>query len=184
MDIATKAASFESGAAAAHFDGHFQNLLGTDGLRYSISSFADARLLAVVFISNGCPTVRVYEDRLTDIQRRYADQKVQLVAVNANNPYLSPGDAYPEMVKRAQGFGFPYLKDEDGVLARTLGAVCTPHAFVFDQDRTLRYQGRVDDARDPARVTISDLDQSLRALLAGQALTDPVTEPFGCSIVW
>ena len=185
MDIATKTVNFESGAAARQFDEHFQNLLGTDGLRYSLSSFAHARLLAVVFISNGCPTVRVYEDRLADIQRRYA-QKVQLVAVNANNPYLSPGDAYPEMVKRAQdrGFGFPYLKDEDGVLASTLGAVCTPHAFVFDQGRTLRYQGRVDDARDPARVTISDLDQTLRALLDGQALTDPVTEPFGCSIVW
>jgi hypothetical protein len=186
MDIATKTAKVELGAAAPQFERQFQSLLGTDGLRYSLSSFADARLLAVVFISNGCPTVRVYEDRLTDIQLRYADEKVQLVAVNANNPYLSPGDAYSEMVKRAQdrGFGFPYLKDEDGVLARTLGAVCTPHAFVFDQDRTLRYQGRVDDARDPARVTVSDLDQALRALLAGQPLTDPVSEPFGCSIVW
>jgi hypothetical protein len=186
MDIATKTANFESGATATQLEGQAENLLGTDGLRYSLASFADARLLAVVFISNGCPTVRVYEDRLTDIQLRYADQKVQLVAVNAYNPYLSPGDAYPEMVKRAQdrGFGFPYLKDEDGLLARSLGAVCTPHAFVFDQDRTLRYQGRVDDARDPARVTSSDLDKALRALLAGQALTDPVTEPFGCSIVW
>lgn len=181
MNAATKNIDVESGAIPG-----FESLLATDGLRYSDSSFADARLLAVVFISNGCPTVRVYEDRLADIQHRYSDQGVQVVAVNANNPYLSPGDAYPEMVKRAKdrGFGFPYLKDEDGVLARSLGAVCTPHVFVFDQDRRLRYQGRVDDARDWAKVTSLDLEIALQTLLAGKPLTASATEPFGCAIVW
>ncbi len=186
MDIGTKTIGVKSGAAATQFEGPFHDLLATDGLRYSLASFANARLLAVVFISNGCPTVRVYEDRLADLQQRYSDQGVQLVAINANNPHLSPGDAYPEMVKRVRdrGFGFPYLKDEDGAVAHTFGAVCTPHAFVFDQDRELRYRGRVDDARDPARVTSRDLERALRALLAGKAVTDPVTEPFGCAIVW
>jgi hypothetical protein len=182
MNAATKTIDMESAATAPEFS----DLLATDGMRYSLSSFDNARLLALAFISNGCPTVRVYEDRLADIQQRYSDQGVQLVAVNANNPHLSPGDAYPEMVKRAkeQGFGFPYLKDADGALARALGAVCTPHVFVFDQERRLRYQGRVDDARDRTRVTTADLENALQSLLAGKPLTTSITEPFGCAIVW
>ena len=182
MDIATETPRLGVGTIAPPF----QDLKATDGNRYSLTSFDDARLLALVFISNGCPTVRVYEDRLATIQEKYSEQGVQVVAINSNNPHLSPGDAYPEMVRRAQdrGFGFPYLKDEDGTLARALEAICTPHAFVFDQDRRLRYQGRVDDSRDPTKVTSPDLDDALQALLAGKGLTNSATEPFGCSIVW
>lgn len=161
-------------------------LLATDGNSYSLSSFADARLLAVVFISNGCPTVRAYEDRLADIQHRYGDQGVQLMAVNANDPHLSPRDTYAEMVTRAEdrGLTFPYLKDDGGNAARAFGAVCTPHAFVFDERRTLRYLGRIDDARDPARVTAPDLEMAIVDLLAGRSPATPVTDPFGCAIVW
>jgi thiol-disulfide isomerase/thioredoxin len=163
-----------------------QELLSPDGRQLSLSSFAGAHVLAVVFISNGCPTVRAYEDRLADIQERYADRGVQLVAVNANNSHLSPGDAHEEMVRRAEDrrFPFPYLKDEDGALAQSLGAVCTPHVFLFDEVRSLRYQGRIDDARDPSRVTTSDLEDAVRALLEDRPVTNRVTEPFGCSIVW
>ena len=182
MDIATHKHTLELGALAPHLPG----LMATDGNRYSLTPFAEARLLAVVFISNGCPTVRVYEDRLAEIQAKYSKVGVQLVAINSNNPHLSPGDAYPEMVKRARdrGFVFPYLKDEEGAWARALGAVCTPHVFVFDQDRRLRYQGRVDDSRDLTKVTSRDLDIALQALLSGEGLVTSVTEPFGCSIVW
>lgn len=59
-----------------------------------------------------------------------------------------------------------------------------PHAFLFDQDRRLRYQGRVDDSRDPAKITNHDLKNAVRALPGGETVSDPVTEPFGCSIVW
>lgn len=161
-------------------------LLATDGRTYSLSSFADARVLVVVFTSNGCPTVRAYEDRLADMQRRYGDQGVQLLAINANNPHLSPSDAYAEMVARAglRRRAFPYLKDEDGRAARAFGAVCTPHAFVFDEQRTLGYQGRIDDARQAGQVTSPDLEDAIGALLAGGTPARPVTEPFGCSIVW
>ena len=161
-------------------------LLATDGQTYSLSSFADARLLVVVFISNGCPTVRAYEDRLAGIQRLYGDRGVQVMAVNANNPHLSPTDAYAEMVARAEKrrLAFPYLKDDGGKAARAFGAVCTPHAFVLDEQRTLRYQGRIDDARNAEQVASPDLDNAVADLLAGRSPSTPVTDPFGCAIVW
>jgi hypothetical protein len=95
----------------------------------------DSSALAVVFIGNGCPTVRVYDDRMIALQERYGSVRVQMVAINPNNPYLSPADTYPEMVKRAKDAGYPYVQDEDGHLASAYGAVSTPHAFVLDRDR-------------------------------------------------
>ena len=83
----------------------------------------------------------------------------QLVAINSNDERASPGDNYPEMVKRAKarGFNFPYLRDENQEVVDAYGAVCTPHVFAFDSQRTLRYRGRIDDSKDPSKVGVSDL---------------------------
>jgi len=164
----------------------FGNLLGVDGERYSLSSFQDKRLLVLLFISNGCPTVKACQDRIIGIQRDYAGKSVQLLALNSNNSYLSPADTYVEMVLRVQekGFNFPYVKDEDRTVARSFGAVCTPHVFLLDEERKLRYKGRIDDSRNPERVTISDLRNALEDLLEKRPVGVPETTPFGCSIVW
>jgi peroxiredoxin len=159
---------------------------GVDGQTHTLEEFGGAKALVVVFIGNGCPTVRAYEDRLKDLHERYAEKGVQLVAVNSNNPHLSPFDTHAEMVARAgeTGLPFPYLKDEDGSLARAFGAASTPHAFVFDGDRRLRYRGRIDDARIPESVIRHDLDEAIGALLEGRPPPVAETDPFGCSIIW
>jgi peroxiredoxin len=179
---ATASVALDIGASAPQFS----DLLGVDGRRYSLSSFEDRRLLVVVFISNGCPTVRAFEDRLAEIEATYAPDGVRVVAINANNPHLSPGDSYEEMVRRAseKGFPFHYLKDEHSRVARAYGAISTPHAFVLDEGRRLRYQGRIADSRIPERVTAPDLENALVDLLAGRPPRVPLTLPFGCSIVW
>ena len=159
---------------------------GVDGRSYTLESFGESEVLVVVFIGNGCPTVRAYEDRLKELYEKYSDRGVQIVAVNANNPHLSPFDTYPEMVSRAgeAGLPFPYLKDEDGALARAFGAISTPHAFVFDGQRRLRYRGRIDDARNPESVKRRDLEEAVGALLDGRPPNVEVTDAFGCSIIW
>jgi len=163
----------------------FQNLPGADGGRYSLSSFADKPVLVLIFSCNGCPTVKAEEERMIAIQEAYAHQGVQLIAINSNNPYLSPADTFPEMVQRAQEkrFNFPYLKDEDGSVAEAFGAISTPHIFVLDSGRILRYTGRIDDSRDPARATYSDLEHALGDILAQRTVSVPETKPFGCAIV-
>ena len=164
----------------------FGNLLGVDGERYSLSSFQNKRLLVLLFISNGCPTVKACQDRMIKIQRDYSTKNVQLLALNSNNSYLSPADTYAEMVLRVQekGFNFPYVKDEDRTVARAYGAVCTPHVFLLDEERRLRYKGRIDDSRNPERVTVSDLRNAIDDLLANRPVRVSETTPFGCSIVW
>jgi len=170
------------GAAAPDFG----NLLGVDGERYSLSSFQNRRLLVLLFISNGCPTVKACQDRMIKIQRDYSGKNVQLLALNSNSSYLSPADTYAEMVLRVRekGFNFPYVKDEDRTIARAYGAVCTPHVFLLDEERRLRYKGRIDDSRNPERVTVSDLRNAIDDLLANKTVRVSETTPFGCSIVW
>jgi hypothetical protein len=143
-------------------------------------------VLAIIFVSNGCPTVKASEERLISTQEIYGVKGAQLVTINSNNPFLSPSDTYEEMKKRAKdrGFNFPYLKDEERSVARSFGAICTPHVFVLDHDRNLSYRGRIDDSRDPTKVTTRDLNNALEDLLEGKAVRTPETRPFGCSIVW
>jgi len=140
----------------------------------------------VVFAANGCPTVRGLEPLLQEFQSKYERRSVQLLLVNSNNSALSPRDTYVEMVTRAResGFAFPYLKDEGGVVARRFGAVTTPHAFVLDEQRRLRYRGRIADSRQASTVTARYLEQAVEDILADRDVAVAETEPYGCSIIW
>jgi len=84
---------------------------------------------------------------------------------------------------RDKGFNFPYIKDDDRTVARSYGAVCTPHVFLLDEERRLRYKGRIDDSRNPERVTVSDLRNAIDDLLANRPVRVSETTAFGCSIV-
>jgi peroxiredoxin len=157
-----------------------------DGKRYSLSSFNDKKNLVVFFTSNGCPTAKACEGRIIRLQNEYRDRSVQFLAINSNNEHLSAIDSLQEMVQRADEsrYNFPYLKDSERKAAESYGAICTPHFFVLDVDRRLRYRGRMDNSRVESRVTVSDLRNALEDLLSGRIVRVAETEPFGCGIVW
>jgi peroxiredoxin len=173
--------TIDLGALAPDFD-----LPGVDGKRYSLSSFKAKPVLVVIFSCNHCPYVKAYEDRMVSIQRDYADQGVQLVAINSNDDKAYPEDSFPEMVKRSKekGFNFPYLRDESQKVVEAYGGVCTPHVFAFDSRRVLRYRGRIDDSKEASKVTTHDLKNALDDLVKGTEVRVPDTKPFGCSIKW
>jgi peroxiredoxin len=168
------------GSKAPDFD-----LPGVDGNHYSLKSFTEKAVFVVVFTCNHCPYSRAFEDRLVSIQKDYAP-RVQLVAINSNDEKAYPEDSFAQMVVRSKekGFNFPYLRDESQEVVGAYGAVCTPHVFAFDQARVLRYRGRIDDSKDPAKVTSPDLRNALDDLVAGKDVRAPDTRPFGCSIKW
>lgn len=164
----------------------FAGLLGTDGKRYSLESFADVPMLVLVVSCNHCPYVQAYEDRMVAIQRDYRDRGVGFVAVNSNYDKDYPEDSYENMVKRAKekGFNFPYIRDETQSLAKALSAVCTPEVFVFNRERKLVYHGRIDDNKEPTKVTTHDLRNALDAITANKKPAVAETQPFGCSVKW
>lgn len=158
-----------------------------DGKTYTLESFKDASALVVVFTCNHCPYAIAAEDRLIAIQRDYQDKGVQLVAINPNDADNYPDDSFDNMKKRAasKSFNFPYLYDETQLIARAYDAACTPDLFVFDEKRTLRYNGRIDDNwQEPQRVTREDLRSAIDATLAGTPVDFDVVPAMGCSIKW
>lgn len=162
-------------------------LHGTDGKNYSLASFADAELLVVVFTCNHCPYAIACEDRLIALQADYGDKGVQLVAINPNDADNYPADSFEKMKERAadKGFNFPYLRDESQEVARAYDAACTPDIFVFDRDRKLLYNGRIDDNwKEPENVSRHELREVLDAALEGKGVDFAHTPSMGCSIKW
>jgi peroxiredoxin len=180
------------GSAAPDF-----NLPGVDGKAYTLASFKQAKILVVIFMCNHCPTSQAYENRVKQLTTDYAAKGVAVVAINPNNPsslrldelgYSDVGDSFEEMKIRAKdkGFNFPYLYDgATEITSRKFGPVCTPHVFIFDEDRKLRYEGRIDDTENPAKTPHSqDARNAIDSILAGNPVAVTDTKVFGCSIKW
>ena len=174
---------------------HFE-LPGIDGKTYTPESFADSKLLCFVFTCNHCPTAQRYEQRLIDLTNEYGPQGVAVIAINPNNAeavrldemsWTDLGDTFDEMKTRAEhvGFNFPYLDDgPTQEVSRVFGPVATPHVFIYDQDRKLAFQGRIDDAELPEYIKNHDTRKALDELLAGKEVETPTTRVFGCSVKW
>lgn len=173
------------------------SLSGTDGKTYSAADFKDSKVLCVIFTCNHCPDSVAAAARMEQIHQDYKNKGVALVAVNGNNAgsltpdelgYSPYGDSPEEMGPFARDFRwtFPYLYDgEKQEFTTACGAQSTPHVFLFDAGRKLRYTGRMDDGgRNPAAVDKSYLRDAIDALLAGTEVKEPVTRSFGCSTKW
>jgi thiol-disulfide isomerase/thioredoxin len=179
------------GEKAPDFD-----LPGVDGRRHSLKEFAPAPVLVVVFTANHCPTAQAYEERIQALEADYRPKGVALVAISPNDPravrldelgYTDLSDSLDEMVVRARerGFKFPYLYDgETQAVSRLYGPQATPHVFVFDKERRLRFSGRIDDKENPALAGTHETRDAIEALLAGKPVPVEKTKVFGCSIKW
>lgn len=163
------------------------SLPATDGKTYSLADFSDAPVLVIAFTCNHCPYVVNSEERILAFDHDYKAQGVQLVCINSNAETTYQDDDFPHMVERARerGFQFPYLHDESQEIALAYGALRTPHYFVFDQQRQLRYTGRMDDnPRNPGKETTHELRDAVDVLLKGEQVSTPVTNPIGCNVKW
>ncbi|WP_414663431.1 redoxin domain-containing protein [Horticoccus sp. 23ND18S-11] len=173
-------------------------LLGIDGRQHTLADYKAAKLLMVVFLSNHCPYSHAAETRLIPLAQEFKSKGLEVVAINPNSPdgiridelgYSKYNDSYEEMKLYAKdaGFTFPYLYDGDHqVAAKAYGCLATPHVFLFDQERKLRYVGRVDDSRfeDLKSVTSHDARNAVVELLAGKPVTTAKTIVMGCSTKW
>jgi peroxiredoxin len=172
------------------------SLVGIDGRTHSLKEFSDAKFLTIIFTANHCPTAQAYEDRVIRLVKDYKDKGFAFVAISPNDPkalhlnelgYTDLSDTLEEMKIRARdkGFNFPYLYDGDEQkAAHAYGPVATPHVFIFDKDRRLRYTGRVDNNERIGKATVHDTRNAIEALLAGKPVPVEKTKTFGCSIKW
>ena len=173
------------------------NLPGTDGNQYTLSSFKSAAILVIIFTCNHCPTAQAYEDRIIRLTADYAVKGVAVAAIMPNDPrsirldelgYTDMGDSFEEMKQRAREkhFNFPYLYDgETEETSKKYGPIATPHVFIFDKARILRYSGRIDDVEKPGKTPhTTDTRNAIEALLNSKEVPVATTKVFGCSVKW
>jgi peroxiredoxin len=172
------------------------SLKGVDDKTHTLGEYSKAKVLAIVFESDHCPVSENYETRIRAIYKDYTDKGVALVAINPNNAsavrlnelgYTDLTDSFPDMKIRVANrhMDWPFLYDGDTqALAQKFGASATPHIFIFDQDRKLRYEGRIDDNQTQSLVKSHDARNALDALLAGKEVAVTHTPAFGCSTKW
>jgi peroxiredoxin len=164
---------------------HFK-LPATDGLTVDSSLIRDP-VLVVVFTCNHCPYAQAYEDRLIALQKHFDQEGVQFVLINANDATDYPDDSFDMMKVRhdEKSFPFPYCFDESQETAKAFGALCTPHCFVFNRDRVLKYKGRIDDNwEEPSKVTEHNLRDALAAVIKDEEPPAHEVNAIGCSIKW
>jgi thiol-disulfide isomerase/thioredoxin len=171
-------------------------LPGIDDNTHCLKDYASAKVLVIIFTCNHCPTAQLYETRIKQLVSEYENRGVAFVAIEPNNPdairldelgYTDVSDSFAEMKIRAQfrDFNFPYLYDgETQKVARAYGPAATPHLFIFDSERKLRYEGRVDNNPREQYVTRRDAREAIHNLLAGKPVTVADTPSVGCSTKW
>lgn len=160
-------------------------LKGTDGKFYSLNSFPNAKGYIVTFTCNHCPYAIMYEDRINEIAKVYGPKGYHVIAINPNDPDVQPADSYDLMKERAaeKGFAFPYLFDDGQKVYPQYGATKTPHVFLLDKNRVVKYIGSIDDnPQDASAVKVKYLENAIAAVEAGKMPEPETTKAIGCSI--
>lgn len=174
--------TLENGSKAPDF-----SLPATDGKTYSLKDFEKAKFLVIFFTCNHCPYVIGSDEMTRQTVNKFRPLGVAFVGINSNSAKSYPEDSWENMLKRMEEHKFPwvYLYDKSQEIAKKYGALRTPHFYVFDENRNLKYTGRgVDKPRDSKQITVNDLDRTLQELSTNKPVSVPRTNPIGCNVKW
>ena len=185
MVAARPVQTYEVGDTVADF-----KLKNTNGKMVALNDYANAKGVIVIFDCNTCPYSKAYNERIIALNAKYASKGFPVITIQPNDPEISPGDSYDEMVKLAEkkGYTFPYLFDETQMVSKSFGATNTPHVFLLKRDGSafkVAYIGAIDDnARNESAVTKKYVEEAVDALLAGKEVPSSKTKALGCTIKW
>lgn len=178
-----KGGGYEVGDVATDF-----SLENVNGKKVSLANYKDAKGFIVIFTCNTCPYAVAYEDRIIELDKKYASKGYPVIAIMPNNTDVKPGDNMDAMKRRAssKGFTFPYLIDEGQKVYPQYGATKTPHVYVLQKEEVgnvVKYIGAIDDNyKDAARVNTKYVEAAVDALIAGKEIEETKTRAIGCSI--
>jgi len=165
---------------------NFENLLATNGNKYSLKDINLKPITVIFFTCNHCPYVTGSDELTREIANKYKEQ-VNFVAINSNSQNTYDEDSYEGMVARMEQYKFPwlYLHDATQKIAKEYGALKTPHFFLFDSEWNLIYTGRsIDNPRNTSERTTNELEEAIKKTLSGEKISVSVTNPIGCNVKW
>lgn len=176
---------YEVGDTVADF-----KLKNTNGKMVALSDYKDVKGVIVIFDCNTCPYSQRYNDRIIALGTKYGAKSMPIILIQPNDPELSQGDSFDEMVKQSKekGYTFPYLFDETQSVAKNFGATNTPHVFLLKKDGAafkVAYIGAIDDnVKDPSAVTKRYVEDAADAIISGKPVMTSKTKALGCTIKW
>ena len=162
-------------------------LIGVDDKFYCLDDFKHYKILVIIFMCNHCPYVKAVINRLVQLQEKFLSKSVRFVGINPNDEITYPEDSFENMklFYKNNKMNFPYLRDETQDIAKLYDAVCTPDIYVYDEERKLKYRGRIDDNwKDETQVKNRELEKAIELLLEGKQIDFKQTPSMGCSIKW
>lgn len=162
-------------------------LKNANGKKTSLAGLKKAKGYIVVFTCNHCPFAKAYEDRIIALHNKYAPLGYPVVAINPNDKDVQPADSFEKMKERAKEkkFPFAYLYDETQEIAKAYGATRTPHIYLLDKNRVVKYIGAIDDnSEEPEKVKEKYLENAIDALREGKEISVKETKAVGCGIKW
>ncbi|MBP6826051.1 MAG: thioredoxin family protein [Saprospiraceae bacterium] len=161
------------------------SLKNVDGRTVSLSDYKDIKGYIVVFTCNHCPYAQLYEQRIIDLHNKYNSKGFPVIAINPNSPLIVEEDSFEEMQRRSRQHHYPfvYLFDEEQTVYPKFGATRTPHVFVLDSSKVVRYIGAIDDNPElPSLAKNRWVESAVDALLRGEKPVTEFTRAIGCTI--
>ncbi len=160
-----------------------------DGNSVSLHDYMSKEGVIIVFTCIHCPCAQAYEQRIMDLDKKYASLGYPVIAINSNDPVAEPSDSPANMKKRAKdkNYTFPYLFDETQNVAKTFGAVRTPHVFLLKKTSAgfvMSYIGAIDDNQYDAATPNKYVEHAIEKLKAGKQPDPNFTKAIGCTIKW
>jgi peroxiredoxin len=185
LNDSNKTSGYDVGDYATDF-----KLKNIDGKMVSLADFKEAKGFILSFTCNTCPYSVMYEQRIIDLDQKYASKGYPVIAINPNDPAQKPGDSFEKMVERAKekNYPFPYLVDENQDVTRRFGATNTPHMYILRKDNNkfrVVYIGTIDNNPKAAeKASTHYIDDAMEALLSGKEIKTNKTKAIGCTIKW
>ena len=165
-------------------------LKNVDNKLVSLGDYKNAKGYIIVFTCNTCPYAKAYEQRIIELHKKYAEKGFPVIAINPNDPSVSPGDSFSESQKRSisKNYPFAYLSDPDQEITKRFGATRTPHVFLLsksEKGNKVEYIGAVDsdtENTDPDKVNY--VQEAIEALSQQKNPATKFTKAIGCTIKW
>lgn len=161
------------------------SLKGVDGKMHSLAEFKNVKGYIVVFTCNECPYAQMYEQRLIALHNKYSKLGFPVIAINPSLVEYFPEEGYDEMVKRSKAskFTFHYLFDKNQGVTKLFRPGKTPHVFLLDKNKVVKYIGAIDDnPQNAAAARKKYLESAIDALLKGKNPVPSETKAIGCAI--
>ncbi len=161
------------------------SLKNVDGKMVSMADYKDAKGYIIIFTCNHCPYAIMYEKRIIDLQKKYVKQGFPVIAINPNDPEVVPEDDFSNMQKisKKKKYPFPYLFDDGQKVYPKYGATKTPHVFILNKEKKVKYIGAIDDnAKEESAVQIKYVENAISSIESGKDPDPSVTKAVGCSI--